>query len=113
MAFAGTATSQMLPGTIKYSWFGNSFSGVPGWVPQDVADIYVTPDGTVYTNIDWEENGANVSAFKNGQYVDMVGEAEGSGNGYGGLAVTANERYVFFWRGPVAKNNPARSCQLA
>ena len=51
------------------SWLGNSFCGEPGWVPQDVADIFVTPDGTVYTNVEWEEGRNNVVQLKEGRFI--------------------------------------------
>ena len=76
----------------KSSWLGNSLPGSDGWVLQAVDDIYVTPDGTVYTNVPWDEHGGNVMAFKDGQFVS---EAR-VGNHGGGHTITANSNYIFF-----------------
>lgn len=74
------------------SWLGNSLPGSKGWVLQDVEDIFVTPDGTVYTNVPWDEHGGNVMSFKNGKFIR---EARVGNNG-GGHTITANSRYIYF-----------------
>ncbi|MCA1963492.1 MAG: hypothetical protein LDL31_06060 [Prosthecobacter sp.] len=75
-------------------WLGNTLPGAAGHVPQDIAAIHVTPDGTVYTNVPWEEGGANCSAFRDGRLLGKAGHTHGWGQ-MGGRAVTANSRYVF------------------
>ena len=47
------------PPRIDYtvSWVGNSYSGKDAWVLHDAEDIFVTPDGTVFTNTYWDEAG--------------------------------------------------------
>lgn len=74
------------------SWLGNTLPGSNGWVLQAVDDIFVTPDGTVYTNVRWDEHGGNVTAFKGGRF---VAEAR-VGNHGGGFTITANADHVFF-----------------
>ena len=82
------------------SWLGNTFRGEPGWVPQDVADIFVCPDGTVYTNVEWEEDRNNVVELKDGQFIDGICPFAGDGGSNVprkvGLSVTANSKYVFY-----------------
>ena len=82
------------------SWVGNSFKGEPGWIPQDVEDIFVTPDGTVYTNVGWEEDRNNVVQLKNGKFIDGICPFAGDGGSnvprHVGRTITANEEYVFY-----------------
>ncbi len=77
---------------ITCSWLGNSLPGSDGWVLQSIADIFVAPDGTVYTNVPWDEHGGNVTAFRGGKF---VAEAR-VGNHGGGRTITANSKYIFF-----------------
>ena len=50
------------------SWVGNTFGGKDGkWVSMDMDALFVTPDGTCYTNTPWDENGREIGIFKNGQ----------------------------------------------
>jgi hypothetical protein len=76
------------------SWVGNSFSGRTQWAPQDIDDLYVEPDGTLFTNIPWEEGGANVQQYKDGKFVRSAFHTHGWGY-EGGQAVAANSKYVF------------------
>jgi len=45
--------------TATNSWFANSYADAR-FMPQGVEGMYVTPDGTTYTNIRWEEGGGKV-----------------------------------------------------
>ena len=76
------------------SWIGNSFSGKTAWVLQDVADICVLPDGTLFTNVGWDEGGANVQEYRAGEVVGVAEHTHGWGYG-GGAAVAANSKYLF------------------
>ena len=89
-----TAKQQQQGRKLDYttSWLGNSLPGSDGWVLQAVDDIFVTPDGTVYTNVEWDEHGINVSAYRDGAF---VAEAR-VGNHGGGHTITANDEYIFF-----------------
>jgi hypothetical protein len=79
---------------VTVSWLGNSFPGADKWVQQDIHALAVTPDGTVYTNVEWDEAGRNVGVYKDG---DVVGNAlHTHGWGYeGGRAVAINSSYLF------------------
>lgn len=81
---------------LKYtvSWVGNSFSGKDAWVLQDVEDICVQPDGTLFTNVFWDEAGGNVQQYQNGKLMQIAGHTHGWGY-EGGGAIAANSRYVF------------------
>jgi hypothetical protein len=72
------------------SWIGNSYPGGQRWVPQDIDHIFVTADGTVYSNVHWEEGGGNVTAFKDGEVLGPARRTHGWGN-QGGYAVAAND----------------------
>lgn len=83
--------------TVSNSWFANSYADAR-FMPQGIEGIYVTPDGTTYTNIRWEEGGGNVAAIATDGEVQprpQVPGYHGWGHG-GGRAVTANSQYVFF-----------------
>lgn len=77
------------------SWIGNTFSGKSKWVQQDIADIFVTPDGRVFSNVFWDENGGEVTEYYNGDIVKTAQNTHGWGY-HGGDAVTANSKYVYF-----------------
>lgn len=76
------------------SFIGNSYPGAKKHIPQDIDSIYVMPDGTVFSNVHWEEGGANCTMFKNGEVVAIAGHTHGWGNA-GGYAVAANSKFLF------------------
>lgn len=80
--------------THKTSWFGNTFGNNNKWVQIDVRSIFVTPDGTVYTNSPWDEAGREAGIYKNGDVVSMAKDLHGWGR-MGGLAVTADRNYLY------------------
>jgi hypothetical protein len=82
----------------KVSWVGNSLSGKDGWIAQDIEDIEVTPDGTVVTNVGWDEGGYNVEQFVDGRFIKAALHTHGWGN-EGGSAIAANTRYLFIGQG--------------
>lgn len=79
----------------EVSWVGNEWAGKPAWVPQDADDLFVTPEGDIFTHVGWEEGGGNVTRFdRDGAWQGAAMHTHGWGYG-GGEAVTANARYVF------------------
>ncbi|HSI15745.1 MAG TPA: hypothetical protein VK961_27100 [Chthoniobacter sp.] len=76
------------------SWIGNSYGGAKQWVQQDIRAMAVMPDGTVFTNVEWDEAGGNVGEFRDGALVRYGKHTHGWGNS-GGEAVAANSRYVY------------------
>ncbi|MDR0327714.1 MAG: hypothetical protein LBI05_05395, partial [Planctomycetaceae bacterium] len=84
----------------RTSWIGNSYGGLNPdtgegqWVQQDIAAMCVTPDGTVYTNVPWEEGGGNCMMYKDGQMLGAAYHTHGWGFN-GGKAVAVNDKYVF------------------
>jgi hypothetical protein len=78
----------------EVSWVGNTLPGMPNWVPQDIEGMTVLADGTIFTNVPWEEGGGNVTAIKDGKVLGNAGHTHGWGN-QGGRAVAANEKYLF------------------
>jgi hypothetical protein len=69
-----TAHAEM-PGSYQTSWIGNSYPDAQRWVPQDIDHIVDTADGTVYSNVHWEEGGGNDTAFIDGEYLAFLEEA--------------------------------------
>ncbi|MBW3625527.1 MAG: hypothetical protein KY468_19190 [Armatimonadetes bacterium] len=101
-ASAGTAPGEAdsAPPLLPYrtSWVGNTYGGKAGkWVPQDFDALFVTPDGTCYTNTHWDENGREIGIFKDGRVLGKGPYQQFThGWGYnGGNAIAANEKYVF------------------
>lgn len=84
-----------------YSWVANSFNGqedtygIGNQVQHEIAAMFVTPDGSVFTNSEWDEDGHNFSQFKDGQLVNVGWQSHGWGY-EGGYAVTANDKYVYY-----------------
>ncbi len=76
------------------SWIGNSCSGGSNWVQQDIKAMAVTPDGSVYANVPWDEGGREVGVCKDGRIVGMAGHSHGWGY-HGGTAIALNGKYVF------------------
>ncbi len=84
------------------TWIGNSFAGtkVAGLrsrkhVQLDVRAMYVTSDGTCYTATGWDEDGAEIGIYREGDVVGSAGHTHGWGYS-GGSAVTASKDYLFF-----------------
>ncbi len=85
----------------EVSWIGNSFSGGDaGWVPQDVADMFVTPDGSVFTTVGWEEHRGNLAEFNNGKLIRQSAHWKNGGiDRLVGESICANEKHVYFATG--------------
>ena len=88
--------------TYTTSWIGNSFGGevVPSLpfhrhVQISADDVFVAPDGTVYTDTGWDEDGYEAGFYREGTVCGALEElSHGWGRGGGG-AVTASSRYVY------------------
>jgi hypothetical protein len=76
------------------SWIGNSYGGGEKWVQQDIHAMAVMPDGTVFTNVEWDEGGGNAGEYRDGELIRYAMHTHGWGNN-GGEAVAANARYLF------------------
>lgn len=84
-----------LPLHYTTSWIGNSAGYGDGkWIPFDVRAIYVSRDGTMYTNAPWDEAGGEIAVLKNGDVIAHAGHTHGWGN-HGGDAITGNSRYIY------------------
>ncbi|MBD2436927.1 hypothetical protein [Nostoc sp. FACHB-110] len=80
--------------TYKTSWLGNTFGGGEKWVQNNIEAMYVSPNGTVYTNSHWDEGGREASIYKDGNVVGIVEDTHGWSR-LGGKAVTANNKYIY------------------
>jgi hypothetical protein len=94
-------------------WIGNSYSGrnVSEYnslyhVPLDMDGIYVTPDGTIYTNTTYEEGGRPAMAFdKYGRMISPMNANSAAGpqtylGPFGGVAVATGGHYNFLSYAP-------------
>lgn len=76
------------------SWIGNSFAGGDKWVQIQISGMYVAPDGTIYTNSEWDEAGREVGIYRNGDVVGKADDLHGWGRS-GGVAITADNKYMY------------------
>ena len=76
------------------SWIGNSYGGGKKWVQQDIRAMTVMSDGTVFTNVYWDEAGGNAGEYRDGDLIRYAMHTHGWGY-QGGEAVAANSRYVY------------------
>ena len=83
--------------TVTHSWLANSQAD-RSFMPQGIEGLFVTSDGTTYTNIRWEEGGGNVAAISSDGLIEPRPNLPGyHGWGHsGGQAVAANAKYVYF-----------------
>ncbi len=86
--------AQQITTNLKNSWLGNSNADPTTFMPQGIEGMFVSPDGTVYTNVGWEEGGGQYTQVKNGEV--MHGDGSFGWGKYGGSDVAANSKYVFF-----------------
>ena len=98
LALVTSGRAQTLPGTLSYSWIGNSFMNhtTKAWVPDEVRDLCVASDGTVFT-AGYSEAGGSGLAIKNGAF---FGRYSGFNSGFGDpvKAVATDETNVY-WGG--------------
>jgi hypothetical protein len=78
----------------KISWIGNTFGGGKKWVQNHIEGMYVTADGTIYTNSVWDEAGREAGIYKDAKPIGLLEDLHGWGRN-GGKAVTANHKYIF------------------
>ncbi|KXU85914.1 hypothetical protein CR51_39525 [Caballeronia megalochromosomata] len=89
---AGAAGAQL---SYTTSWIGNTFGFGDGkWMQQDIQALRVASDGTVYTNSPWDESGAEIAAYRNGDRIAVAGATHGWAAA-GGDAVTSNSAYLY------------------
>ncbi len=90
--------------SLKYSvsWIGNTFpGGDEQWVQDFITEIFVTPDGTVYTSSEWDEGGRTVGEYKDGRTNKKLfkenngGEHKCWGWGTASKAIAADDRYLY------------------
>src|SRR6266571_4786478 len=62
------------------SWIGNSYGGGKKWVQQDIHAMAVTPAGTVFTNVEWDEAGGNAGEYRDGELIRYGLHTHGWGN---------------------------------
>lgn len=118
LAIMGMATAAHAQLSYTTNWLGNTLPGNDGTppdtmqhVPLDMQGIYVTSDGSVYTNTGWDEGGRANSIFKNGQLI-----SPNAGNGAGGQAIAVSGGYIFASQDSGTSNNPpcaAGGCGVA
>ncbi|MFN6518012.1 MAG: hypothetical protein RMY29_026485 [Nostoc sp. CreGUA01] len=88
------ATSGTSTFTYQTSWIGNSIGSGNLRIQNNIEAMFVTADGTVYTNSHWDEAGTEAGIYKDGKIINALGDTHGWGRG-GGKAVTANSKYIY------------------
>ncbi|BAZ41154.1 NHL repeat-containing protein [Calothrix sp. NIES-4101] len=91
--------------THKTSWIGNTFGNNEKWVQIQINGMYVTPDGTVYTNSYWDEAGREAGIYKNGNAIAKLEDLHGWGR-LGGIAVTVDRKYIYLTMQQEHSGNP-------
>jgi hypothetical protein len=98
------------PGTYRTSWVGNTFGGDGGpngfgyWVQNAADEIEVTPDGTVFAGLAWDEAGRCAGLYKDGRVNRLLLKAPerdkladsawGWGTGNEAVAVSGEHLYM-------------------
>lgn len=98
MAVSVRSNTQTLPGTLTYSWIGNSFMdhSARAWVPDEVRDLCVASDGTVFT-AGYAEAGGSGLGIKNGSF---FGRYSGFNSGFGDpVKAVATDGTNVYWGG--------------
>jgi hypothetical protein len=94
-----TAAAKPGMAATRTGWLGNTFRGGDRnkgrWVQLDIDDIFVFPDGRVVTDTGWDEGGRAIGFYKDG---DVIGKVDDYTALTGGLAVTADDQYIFALR---------------
>ena len=93
LLFTALGMAQQVP-NVTNSWFGNSFPHIDTHMPQGIEDVFVTTDGAVYSNVQWDEGGGQLTCVKDGVVTHGMGN-HGWGRG-GGIAITANSTYAYY-----------------
>ena len=76
------------------TWIGNTFGDGKKWAQNSIENLFVTPDGTVFTASPWDEGGREFGIYKEGDVLGRCADTHGWGTG-GGHAVTATDKYIF------------------
>jgi len=65
--------------TLKYTagWIGNDLA-YPKWVQNNGNCMAVAPDGTCFVSAGWEESGAGVGLYRDGDMIGRLGDAVGN-----------------------------------
>jgi len=99
VAKAGASAAGPAAPNTRTGWFGNTFKGGDRnkgrWVQLDMDDIFVSPDGRAVANCGWDEAGRAIGFYKDGQVIGKVDDYTAL---TGGMAVTADERFIFALR---------------
>ena len=108
-AIAQAQTPTPTPLNYKVSWIGNTFGKENSgkWVQNNIADLYVAPDGTCYTNSNWDEGHHEGGIYKNGDYIGKIADLHGT-HWWGGHAVTGDASFLY-----VANGNQLRRHSLS
>ena len=93
-AMTSSLSAQQITTNVTNSWFGNTNPDHLTFMPQGIEGMFVNSDGTVYTNIYWEEGGGNLTKIAVNGAVSHADGMFGWGHA-GGIGICANASYVF------------------
>jgi len=88
-------TGQTLPGSYTTTWAGNSlapalneYNFVQNWANS----MFVTEDGTIYANANWDEGAIELGIYKNGQAIGLIPNQHTHADGG---AITVNGSFIW------------------
>jgi outer membrane protein assembly factor BamB len=93
------------PVTYKTSWLGNTIGGGKLRVQNNIEAMYVTANGTIYTNSHWDEAGTESVIYQDGKVIAALEDTHGWNRG-GGKAITGDQNYIYLAMVQEGMNNP-------
>ena len=87
--------AQLISNQYSTTWIGNTYANGRDHVPQNIYDISVAPDGTVFTDVIWDEGDYECTQFNSDGSINRPAAFTHGWGSYGGMAVACNSNYVF------------------
>ncbi|MBD2625380.1 hypothetical protein [Trichormus variabilis] len=91
-----TTKTEKTSSTLTYqtSWLGNTIGKGKLRVQNNIEAMYVTANGEIYTNTQWDEAGGEAGIYKDGKVIAFLEDTHGWSR-LGGKAVTVDSKYIY------------------
>ncbi len=97
--FRFAASGQQTANLYSTTWAANTYANGLNHVQQNIFDIAVAPDGTVFTDVVWDEGDYECTQFNPDGTINKPATYTHGWGPYGGMAVACNSNYVFLAQG--------------